>query len=327
MDGRETSREVERVAARWVARMDRGPLSAADDVRLKLWLAGDARRRGALLRAKALWLQAESVRDTGQLHELNVVRRQPAPAAPATRLRNPRRRRVLKWSSAAAASVVLAMFLVVAVPVPAAYATAKGEMRRVPLADGSTLTLNTASKVKVYDRSGRLRVKVERGEVFVEASATGRPLVIEVDGRRLDARASAFVVRKLEGQPTQVVVQRGEVESLPASTMVTASNRLSLPATRGRDTMTSVSPTQLQRELAWLQGKIAFQGETLSEAAAAFSRYSDTSIVIADPQLARMPVAGLFGANNPVGFGQAIAKVFDAEMRQENGKVILGGED
>ena len=42
MDGRESSREIERAAAAWVARMDRAPLSAGDQERLRRWLAGDA---------------------------------------------------------------------------------------------------------------------------------------------------------------------------------------------------------------------------------------------------------------------------------------------
>ena len=45
-------------AAAWVARMDRAPLCAADQARLRHWLAADIRRRGALVRAQALWLKA-----------------------------------------------------------------------------------------------------------------------------------------------------------------------------------------------------------------------------------------------------------------------------
>ena len=53
MDGRETSQAIERKAAQWVARMDRGPLDAQEQEELQHWLSGDARRRGAFIRARA----------------------------------------------------------------------------------------------------------------------------------------------------------------------------------------------------------------------------------------------------------------------------------
>ncbi|MEL1263345.1 FecR family protein [Pseudoxanthomonas putridarboris] len=327
MDGRETSRDIERTAAHWVARMDRAPLSAKDEARLQRWLAGDARRRGALLRAKALWLQAESLRGTGQLRELNAAPRAATVASPPQRRWDPHRRRLLQWSGAMAASLLLAVFLFVSVPVPTAYATTKGEMRRVSLADGSALTLNTDSKVEVYDDAGRLRVKVKRGEVFIEAAHVAPPLVVEVDGRRLNASAAVFVVRMLAGQPAQVTVQDGEVELAATSTTVAANTHLSLPDRHGKVQTASLSPDQLQSRLAWREGKISFQGETLAEAVADFARYSDTRIVIADPELARMPITGLFAANNPVGFGRAVAKVFDTDVREERNRVVVGRAD
>jgi transmembrane sensor len=65
------------------------------------------------------------------------------------------------------------------------------------------------------------------------------------------------------------------------------------------------------------------EGESLREAARAFARYSDTRIEIPDAALAREPVAGLFAANDPVGFSRAIARVFDARLDQKGDLVVL----
>ncbi|SOD54312.1 FecR family protein [Pseudoxanthomonas wuyuanensis] len=201
-------------------------------------------------------------------------------------------------------------------------------MRRVPLADGSTLTLNTESKVKVYDERGRLRVKVVRGEVFIEAAAGDEPLMIEIDGRHLDAHAAAFVVRKLDDQPAQVVVQDGNVE-IPggnAATNLTPNTRLLVQGKPGEVATVPLSADDLRRELAWREGKIAFQGETLADAARSFSRYSDTRLIIADTKLANEPVAGLFATSNPAGFARAVAAAFDAQVRQQDNEVIISRE-
>lgn len=59
MDGRESSADIERTAARWVARMDRAQPLPEEQAQLERWLSGDVRRRGAFIRARALWGSTE----------------------------------------------------------------------------------------------------------------------------------------------------------------------------------------------------------------------------------------------------------------------------
>ncbi|WP_182336474.1 FecR family protein [Stenotrophomonas acidaminiphila] len=326
MDGRESSGEIARAAAAWVARMDRAPLCAADQARLRHWLAADIRRRGALVRAQALWLKAAAAANALPPARLPDPANATVQAPPRARHGSARRRTLLRWSGAAAASLMLAVLLFVSVPVPTAYATAKGEMRRVPLADGSTLTLNTQSRVRIHQDDGHLRVQVVRGEVFFEAAANATPLRVEVDGRRFDANAAAFAVRRLDGQPAQIVVQNGRLDAVDGNAggaRIGANMRLSIPPGRGKVAPTPLSATDLQQELAWRDGKIAFRGESLAHAARSFSRYSDIRIVIADPELASEPITGLFAASNPVGFARAAAAVFGAHASQGDGVVVV----
>lgn len=322
MDDRETSREIERTAAQWVARRDRGRLSSGDAEELERWLAGDARRRGAYLRARALWLRSESASALGPRYDPDEFRTgaQPSPRSGSTR------RCLLEWGGAMAASL-LVVVLTAMLHLPTAYATVKGEMRLVPLAGGNSMTLNTDSRVEVHDDAGQQRVRVVRGEVLfvVSANANGA-VMVEVDGRQVRAAAASFVVRKLPAQATQMVVLQGHAELPGARARLDANTRALLPV--GEDAVVdveAVASDRLARELAWREGKIALQGETLGQAAAEFARYSDTRIVIADPQLAKMQVAGLFASNNPVGFSHAVAEVFDAHVQQAHGSIVIGG--
>jgi transmembrane sensor len=84
-----------------------------------------------------------------------------------------------------------------------------------------------------------------------------------------------------------------------------------------------VPVAQVHRQLAWQNGQIAFEGETLAQAAQEFSRYSDTRIVIEDPALAKEEIAGLFKATDPVGFAQTIAISLNAHAMIEEGEVRL----
>jgi transmembrane sensor len=305
--------------------MDRARLSASETGELKQWLAGDRRRRGAFMRARAVWMRSESARALGPQYDPADFR--PADAAPAG-LRAGRRRRLMEWGGAIAASLVLVVALMATLQMPTAYATAKGEMRTVPLGDGATVTLNTDTRIQVYDEDGQRRIRILQGEVLIEGAGTAMPTCVEVDGKHLEATTATFVVRKLEGRPTQVLVQEGRVVLAGATQFAQVpllpNTSLSLSEGKGRGwNQSPLSHGQMGRELAWREGKIALQGETLAEAAAVYARYSDTPIVIADQDLAQMQVAGLFAANNPLGFSRAVAEVFDAEVRQEDGRIIV----
>jgi transmembrane sensor len=79
----------------------------------------------------------------------------------------------------------------------------------------------------------------------------------------------------------------------------------------------------VHRQLAWQNGQIAFEGETLAQAVQEFARYSDTRIVIDDPVLAKEEIAGLFNATDPVGFAQTIAISLNAHASIGEGEVRL----
>jgi transmembrane sensor len=86
---------------------------------------------------------------------------------------------------------------------------------------------------------------------------------------------------------------------------------------------TPVADADLGRALAWRDGRIAFEGETLAAAAAEFARYSETRIVFADAAIAEEPVTGLFVSTDPVGFARAVAVAFDLEAETREGEVRL----
>jgi transmembrane sensor len=209
--------------------------------------------------------------------------------------------------------------------------TERGELRLAPLKDGSTVLLNTQSSIKVRYDDGQRCVTLLKGEAYFSvARDERRPFVVEVGGCRLSTTQAGFRVSKVGGDPIDVLVNQGQVQvaapnlntvALPANTRLTL-----IDFTRGRSTAVrprAVGPEAVSRELAWREGKLAFEGETLEQAAHAFARYSDTRIQIRDTGLAREPVIGLFAANDPVGFSRAIARVFDATLERDGDRVVL----
>ncbi len=312
MAARDTSHDIDQAASDWTARLDRGPLTPTEDQAFQAWLDGDPRCRGALLRAQAVSMMSESAQALGEGFD-PVAFEAEKPASLS-------RRRALLWTGGAVAAASAAA-LAVALPAAAGtvITTRRGEIRLAPLKDGSTVLLNTDSRIRVrYDR-GQRHVTLLRGEAYFSvARDETRPFVVAVDGRDLRTAQAAFRVRKLDGDPVDVLVNQGRVEvgamALAANTRLTLSD--------GQHPQ-SVAPETVTRELAWRDGKLAFEGETLQQAAQAFARYSDTRIEVRDPRLASEPVIGLFAANDPVGFGRAIARVFDARLDVDGDAVVL----
>lgn len=330
MAERETSRHIDENAADWIARLDRGPLSEDESRSLEAWLRGDPRRRGALLRADALSMLSESARALGPQFEPRQFVTTEAPAPPIVS-----RRKLLAWAGAGGAVAASIIALGISAPAAAAITTGLGEMRLVTLDDGSSVMLNSQTSVKVRYSDSQRRVELLYGEAyFTIVRDARRPFLVDVTGARLHATRATFRVRKLDGKPVDILVDQGGIAlgatGTPDPVVMHANTRLLLPPFPARVVGAGaapmpqmISPDLVSRELNWRQGKIAFEGERLDQAAAEFQRYSKTRIEIRDPALAREPVTGLFSASDPMGFSRAVAGIFDAQIEQRGDVVIL----
>jgi transmembrane sensor len=321
----ERSRCIDEQAADWVARSDRSPLSAQDAAELDAWLGADPRHRGAFLRANALAMMSESAQALGPGYDPQHF----AAATSSVGARRPSRRKLLAFAGGGGLAVTGLAALGIGAPAFGAITTRRGEVRLVTLDDGSTVVLNTETHVQVRYTDTERRVKLVYGEAYFTTVDNGRrPFVVDVAGTTLRAAPGAFRVRALDDRPVDILVHLGRVvvtvRGAPALVVMEASSRLALPVAYRSSSLPlprTIAPDMVSRELAWREGKIAFEGTPLDQAAAEFGRYSRVRIAIADPALAREPVTGLFSAADPVGFSRAITNVFDAKM-DERGDVV-----
>ncbi|MBC9031183.1 FecR domain-containing protein [Sphingomonas sp. JC676] len=325
MAERETSRYIDEKAADWIARLDRGQLSGEESQALEAWLRGDPRRRGALLRADALSMLGESARALGPDFDPQRFAGPAVSAPPAVS-----RRKVLAWAGVGGLAAASIVALGISLPAAGAITTGLGEVRLVTLDDGSTVMLNTQTRVQVDYGSGERRIELLDGEAYFTIVRDQRPFLVDVGGTRLRGTQATFRVRKLGATPVDILVDRGGVvlarAGMSAPVVMQANTRLVIPPAPARGALPSpqsITPDLLSRELAWRDGKIAFEGERLDQAVTEFARYSNTRIEIRDPALAGEPVTGLFSASDPAGFGRAVAAIFGARVEQRDNAVIL----
>jgi transmembrane sensor len=309
--------DIDRQAAEWVARTDGVEPSAEVQRALEDWLALDARHLGAYLKANAVMARV------GRL----------GPALRPGRLvflhssLFARRRVVLVGAIAASIAAVVFISNTYWWNTPSTiYTTDVGKSRIVALTDGSSVTMNTNTKIVVRYSDNERSVTLEQGEaLFTVAKNKERPFVVDTGDISVRAVGTRFTVRALPNNPVDVLVAEGIVCVDRQSTPLIAALRANSHAviSGSRIAIDTVSPLEISQNLAWRDGRIFFRHQTLAAAALEFARYNKTDIVIDDPAIARLTVTGAYVADDPIGFARAVALAFDLDAVAGSNEVRL----
>jgi transmembrane sensor len=206
------------------------------------------------------------------------------------------------------------------------YVSGVGELRSVSLADGSSMSLNTATETRVHFSEVAREVQLARGEAHFEvAKDRARPFVVRSGDLTVTAVGTAFVVRR-QGERVDVTVTEGVVElsqSGAATPRRVSANQRAVVTAASSIEVRSIEHQEAERRLAWRAGMVAFNGEPLAEAVAEVNRHNRRHIVIADAALAGRPIVGMFRANDIETFAQTAAAVMGAQMVEEGDVIRL----
>jgi transmembrane sensor len=340
MAERDTPHDINDRATVWVARIDAGPLDAAAERELDQWLARDDRHRGALFRATVAWrmLDRANALGTQRANVLETHRHDTPPGGGGEDAVEPVvetvGRRGLLWGGAAIAASLVAgavgMHAFLTRPATSRIQTALGEIRHVPLGDGSKVVVNTGSLLEIAFTPAERNVRIEQGEAwFKVAKDKARPFIVAAGEARVRAVGTAFAVRKRAGG-VDVGVTEGVVDVWTAGhengkqaigpgtrTFVTEYGTRSAPV---RDS------SGVDRRLAWRDGALQFEGDTLSAATAEFNRYNRTKLEI-DPVLAAEKVVGRFRVDEPDTFARTVSTMFDARIERGKGVIRIARKE
>jgi transmembrane sensor len=212
--------------------------------------------------------------------------------------------------------------------------TQVGEVRRLTLEDGSALSLNTASVLQVKYAQDERRIVLREGEAsFQVAHDEQRPFVVQAGDVSVRAVGTAFSVR-MRRHDVEVVVTEGVVEvvrnggtSRVAAERVKRNQEVVVATTeQGATTplaVAALNEKEVERRLAWQDGRLVFQGEALANAVDEVNRYSQLPVVIDDAALGRKSFVGVFRVGDTRAFAQAAATAFDAQVHEEDGTLHL----
>jgi transmembrane sensor len=285
---------IEEEAARWVVRHEEG-LSVAERAQFDAWRAASPAHADAFARLRTHW---------GELDTLGRL---------AQRTPRPMWKQPIAWAGAGAlaAAVVAAVLIKGAIdhrPAPAVemaqapaqvYTTALGAQERIALSDGSTVIINTASRIETRMTESERSVRLLSGEAFFEvAHDASRPFRVYAGDGVTTAVGTAFSVRLENNNDVKVVVRQGKVSFSNVSDRVEPVAYVSAGQSgtfnEQSDVVRNVEPAVIDRQLSWTGGRLAFAGEPLSTVVAEIARYTDIEFTYATPELASMPIGGLF---------------------------------
>jgi transmembrane sensor len=210
--------------------------------------------------------------------------------------------------------------------------TGTGERATVPLDDGSVVTLNTNSRLRVVFTEARRDVTLLAGQaLFQVVKNRQRPFVVTAGDRQVIAVGTEFEV-KLETRGVRVSLIEGIVDvrrivprgarvsvGIEAVTRLEAGETL-LALPTGPMTVKTANVAENTR---WREGRVRFDDTPLAEAVAEMNRYSKTPIVLTDPALGNIRISGAFKTGQTSTFVTAITDLFPVKAEDTGDAIRL----
>lgn len=318
--------EVERAAASWTLKIDRG-LTAEEQDAYSQWLAEDSLHRDAVALYRWGWDEFD------RLAGLQTTQRavaDPDLLAPGNRFaRKPRLVACLRWAAPAAAALValFGAFWSGSEKVETAFATkpaveliARIETRE--LEDGSMVELNRGAILEVDFKSDERRLRLVSGEAyFTVAKDASRPFVVEVKGVSVRAIGTRFNVR-LENESVDVIVSEGIVGLAASGRLRKDGASADEPRLEEGDRavvalggphvirFSKLTDLQIDEELGWKPRLLDFDDESLAVIVAEFNKRNKVKIVLGESSLEDLRLSSAFWSDNVEGFVRLMESSF-----------------
>lgn len=323
---KESPASIRAEAARWFARLESGELSRTEHTSLQVWMNQDPRH------AQAFYEAAELADDLARLGVLAPMFPLEGLKPSSVKQLSSKLSNFIEASKVRASVGAAAVFALVALVTPLVVNSVKepsqavlavktlntemGESKTFELDDGSVVKLNSRSRVDLRYSSNSRALILQYGEAqFDVAPDPSRPFLVRAREHVLRAIGTAFNVRLNEAS-IELTVTHGIVgvdKVMDPTPTAESSDQWIMTAAADNETASRVSageqanlgvldmpsiapvlPEQIAARLAWQQGEIVFQGESLQEAIAEVNRYNEQQLVIVDERIKTIPIGGRF---------------------------------
>jgi len=322
--------EHPRDAAQWFARMHSGEVTDEERRAFAAWRAADPEHDRRYEKLGRLWDAASSVPES----RLRAMAADPvAPPEPL-----PSRRRfglglaAVCTLAVTAGALGQAGWLGASPQYAAELETRKGERRRVPLPDGSTLDLNSGTRVALrYCDDQRLLV-LHCGQVFLDvARDANRPFVVDAGVAQATATGTRFDVWR-DADAMRVTVESGSVQVESGRWWrrdvqeISANQQIVARAGQMPEHVQYVDAVEVA---AWQRGKVVFNNMPLASVVHEMNRYLAYPARLAGTETGKYRVSGVFSVDDPDAMIEALPSIAPVRLRRlpDGGVVIVAASD
>ena len=307
-------------ACAWIAQLETGELSAADQDAFREWIARSPQHASEIKQQAHMSCElnvlsgmAQSINKASAEHRGTVQRGKP--------------RNTFAFGKAIAALFVAAFALILFMDrtntsiETTFYATELGQHEKITLTDGSVVQLNTDSQIEVLFENNNRRVRLLRGEAFFDVTPNAeRPFWVYANDQYVRVVGTAFLVSLLDTDFNLLVTEgRVELARTPSLTnlqiptdsqssidqntdgqlstepiALKAGQSIRVSGARQTIAVQAVSEREQLRELSWQEGLHDFSNARLEDVVKELSRYSSMKIEITDPELRDLRFGGVF---------------------------------
>lgn len=306
---------LRRRAGALLAKADRDP-SAANLDALERWRREDSRHASALSSGQAV------LRQSARLSATDSTESGPTAPPPAS---NSNARQFAAAASLGLGVIGIASFLAwqqQQQPLEAVLlATRVGEIRRVPLVDGSNLTLDTGTSVRVEIGRNNRRAVLDGGRARFAIASTQAPFTIRTGTASITVEAGVIDVSSYgRGAEIEVLAGHARISQLgkqppqrltvdaPASISMFGGAVRAVPGSKSSD---------------WPSGRLSFTRARLGDVIAAADRYTTTKIIIGDPSIAGLRVTGVFKTGDAEGLSNSLSAALGLRIERRGGRNII----
>ncbi|WP_454692804.1 FecR family protein [Achromobacter aegrifaciens] len=301
---------VEEAASAWFMRRRERASDAGAEQAFQSWLQASPEHQREYERLEMVWEDMAALprpdSAPARTHDQTPIRAHIPPRGRSQPRAWPvpaRRPAFLRWGGALAAMLLVAAAAYQYVPISyESVANASTQTRNLDLPDGTRLHANVGTRVSVRYTLAERHIRVDAGEVYIDAASDRRPLIVAAGDAELRDIGTEFNVLLLP-DVLQVGVRSGEVRldangaNAPASQTLQAGDTVLLSRADARLVRRQQVPAS---EIgAWQGGVAVMHDTTLQQLAGYLALYRDAPLRFADERARGLRLSGTLDLRQP----------------------------